>query len=105
MIVPRPSIRAPVPSSEKFSLGLWRHLETSAPILESALAGFDCKLSRAVEIGTHGIIFGEIQAVHTRTVATKPLLYAHGSYGGFASIAAASDLPSLWIPMWTHEPH
>jgi flavin reductase (DIM6/NTAB) family NADH-FMN oxidoreductase RutF len=95
----------PLSSGAKFSLGLWRQLETRAPILESALAGFDCKLGQAVEVGTHGIIFGQIQAVHTRAVAAKPLLYAHGSYGGFASSAAASDLDSLWIPTWTHEPH
>jgi flavin reductase (DIM6/NTAB) family NADH-FMN oxidoreductase RutF len=95
----------PVPSSDKFSLGLWRRLITPAPILESALVAFDCTLAQSVEVGTHGILFGEIRAVHTRAVAAKPLLYAHGSYGGFASIAAASDLESLWIPTWNHEPH
>ena len=95
----------PIPSSEKFSLGLWRQLLTRAPVLESALVGFDCRLAQSVEVGTHGILFGEIQAVHTRAVAAKPLLYAHGSYGGFASTAAASDLESLWIPTWNHEPH
>ncbi len=95
----------PIASSEKFSLGLWRHLITRAPILESALVGFDCKLAQSVEVGTHGILFGEIQAVHTRAVAAKPLLYAHGSHGGFASPAAASDLERLWIPTGNHEPH
>jgi flavin reductase (DIM6/NTAB) family NADH-FMN oxidoreductase RutF len=95
----------PISSGDKFSLGLWRHLVTGAPILESALVGFDCRLAQSVEVGTHGILFGEIQAVHTRPVAAKPLLYAHGSYGGFASTAAASDLESLWIPTWNHEPH
>jgi flavin reductase (DIM6/NTAB) family NADH-FMN oxidoreductase RutF len=95
----------PIPAADKFSLGLWRHLDTRAPVLESALAGFDCKLTQSVEVGTHGIIFGAIQAIHTRAVAAKPLLYAHGSYGGFASTSTASDLASLWIPTWNHEPH
>ena len=95
----------PLPSSEKFALGIWRRLVTSSPILESALAGFDCKVTSSVEVGTHGIIFGEIQDIHARPVAAKPLLYGHGAYGGFASEAAANELESLWIPTWTTPPH
>jgi flavin reductase (DIM6/NTAB) family NADH-FMN oxidoreductase RutF len=93
----------PVPSSEKFSLGLWTRLETTAPILESALASFDCRLSHAVEVGTHGILFGEIQAAQVRVVPAKPLLYAHGGYGGFASMAAAGELENLWMPTWDEQ--
>jgi len=95
----------PVTSSDKFALGLWFNLATGAPILESGLVGFDCRVSQSVEVGTHGIIFGEVQAIHARTVAAKPLLYAQGSYGGFASVAATSDPQTLWIPTWDHEPH
>jgi flavin reductase (NADH)/flavin reductase len=85
---------------DKFTAGLWTHLDTRAPILESALAAFDCRVSHAVDVSTHGILFGEIQAVKVRAVAAKPLLYAHGAYGGFASMAAANELESLWIPNW-----
>jgi flavin reductase (DIM6/NTAB) family NADH-FMN oxidoreductase RutF len=60
-------------------------------------------LSSAVEVGTHGILFGEIQAVQVRKVPAKPLLYAHGGYGGFASMAAAGELDSLWIPTWEEQ--
>lgn len=95
----------PLAANEKFSLGIWRRLTTRAPILESALVGFDCKVASAVEVGTHGIIFGEIQDVLVRPVEAKPLLYGHGSYGGFATTAAASELESLWIPTWTTPPH
>jgi flavin reductase (DIM6/NTAB) family NADH-FMN oxidoreductase RutF len=95
----------PLPSNEKFGLGLWLRLETRAPVLESALVGFDCRVTQAVEIGTHGIVFGEVQAIHARAVAAKPLLYAHGSYGGFSSAGAAADPGYLWIPTWDHEPH
>ena len=92
----------PMPSTEKFSLGLWTRLETGSPILESALAGFDCRLSHAVEVGTHGILFGEILAVQLRAEAAKPLLYAHGGYGRFASEAAA-ELDSLSMPTWDEQ--
>jgi flavin reductase (NADH)/flavin reductase len=93
-----------LPFSEKFAHGLWRRLKTGAPILESALVAFDCKLSDSVEVSTHRILFGEIQDVLLRPVAAKPLLYGHGTYGGFSSEAAASELESLWIPTWTTPP-
>lgn len=93
----------PITAEEKFSLGLWTRLDTRAPILESALAGFDCRLTHAVEVGTHAILFGEIHAAKVRKIAAKPLLYAHGAYGGFASMRAASELESLWIPTWDEQ--
>jgi flavin reductase (NADH)/flavin reductase len=95
----------PVTSAERFALGIWLKLDTQAPILESALASFDCRVTQSVEVGTHGIVFGEIQAVHARKVAAKPLLYAHGAYGGFESMAAANSLENLWMPTWDHDPH
>ncbi len=90
---------------QKFASGLWYTRVTGAPLLESALAAFDCRVSHDVAVGTHGILFGEIQAVSVRQTAAKPLLYAHGAYGGFASFAEASDLESLWIPSWDYEPN
>lgn len=94
-----------IPPEEKFTLGLWHVRMTGAPLLESALAAFDCRMSQDVAVGTHGILFGEIQAVSVRANATKPLLYAHGVYGGFSSYSEASDLESLWIPTWDYEPN
>ncbi|MGE0116235.1 MAG: flavin reductase family protein [Steroidobacteraceae bacterium] len=96
---------SPVSSAEKFALGLWIHLHTRAPVLESALVAFDCLVSQTVEAGTHGIVMGEIQAVHVRKAAAQPLLYAHGAYGGFESMAAANNIKNFWIPTWDHEPH
>jgi flavin reductase (DIM6/NTAB) family NADH-FMN oxidoreductase RutF len=95
---------SPLSAQEKFAAGLWREGSTGAPLLEGALAVFDCRVSQTLGSGTHGIVLGEIQSVVVRTAAAKPLLYAHGAYGGFASYAAASDLESLWIPGWCHEP-
>jgi flavin reductase (DIM6/NTAB) family NADH-FMN oxidoreductase RutF len=95
----------PVPPEQKFQSGLWHTLATDAPVLESALASFDCRVSQDVAVGTHGILFGAIQAVAVRRAAAKPLLYSHGAYGGFSSLAEANDLESLWIPTWDYEPN
>jgi len=84
----------------RFAVGLWRKLETGAPILESALASFDCRITQAVDVGTHGILFGEIVAVRVRETDAKPLLYAHGQYGGFTSFDSTRGAEALWIPSW-----
>lgn len=94
----------PIPAEQKFAPALWQTRVTGAPMLESALAAFDCRVGQDVVVGTHGILFGEIQDVTVRKGAAKPLVYAHGGYGGFASFAEANDLDSLWIPGWNYEP-
>jgi flavin reductase (DIM6/NTAB) family NADH-FMN oxidoreductase RutF len=92
----------PIPSADKFAGGLWTRLETYAPVLESALASFDCRLSHSVEVGTHAILFGEILAAQVRSAMAKPLLYAHGGYGHFASVTA-NELHDLWMPTWDEQ--
>ena len=69
----------------RFETGVWNTLKTGAPILESALANFDCRLARLEEVATHGILFGEIQAVRFQPPGTEPLLYAHGAFGAFTA--------------------
>ena len=71
-----------LPIAEKFGAGIWRP-DTHSPLLETALAGFDCRLVQHIEVGTHGILFGEIQDIHLRADEARPLLYAGGGYGGF----------------------
>ena len=73
-----------LPGSEKFALGKWSSLVTGAPILESAIAVFDCKLTQVVEVATHGILLGEVQALNLHSAGAKPLLYVDGAYGAFA---------------------
>lgn len=95
----------PVPPGEKFSLGLWRRVATGAPVLESAVASFDCRVSQHVTVGTHGILFGEIHAVAVRGGTAKPLLYGHGAYGAFDISGEGGEPQSLWMPTWDYEPN
>ena len=89
-----------VTGDERFQEGVWNRLETGAPVLESALVSFDCRVAHAVEVGTHGIFFGAIQALRVRPLDAKPLLYVHGAYGGFASLGASLDPEILGLPAW-----
>jgi flavin reductase (NADH)/flavin reductase len=91
---------SPISAEEKFNEGLWTKLNTGAPILESALVGFDCRLVQTVSVGTHDILFGEIQAIKVRPAEVKPLLFAHGGYGGFASNQSAQMADLMWMPSW-----
>lgn len=85
---------------ERFAEGVWMTLETGAPVLESALVSFDCRIAQAVEVGTHGVLFGAIDAVRVRQADAKPLLYVHGSYGGFAAPGASFSPEVLGMPTW-----
>jgi len=85
---------------QRFEEGVWTTLGTGAPVLESALVSFDCRITQAVEAGTHGVLFGAIEAVRVRQTETKPLLYVHGSYGGFAVSGASLSPEVLGMPTW-----
>lgn len=67
----------------RFDTGTWTAQVTGAPLLESALATFDCRLTRLEEVATHGILFGEILAIRSHVSHTEALLYAHGMFGVF----------------------
>ena len=78
-----------VQGEARFDIGSWLELSTGAPVLESALATFDCRLTRLEEVATHGILFGEIQASRSRMMSAPALLYAHGTFGAFTPLAVA----------------
>ncbi|MBL0407256.1 flavin reductase family protein [Microvirga aerilata] len=72
-----------IKGEERFTAGAWAPLVTSAPVLESALAGLDCRVTEIVRMATHSVFFGAVVGVDSRTAA-KPLIYAHGTYGTFS---------------------
>jgi flavin reductase (NADH)/flavin reductase len=95
---------SPVPPEQKFDDGIWQTLATGSPVLESALVAFDCKLTQAVEAGTHDILLGRIECVHVRRTEMKPLLFAQGGYGGFADTRVAEVADLMWMPSWHSQP-
>ena len=68
----------------RFTSGHWLTLATGAPVLASALVAFDCRVSDIAEIGSHGVFFGEVQAIHLSDGIDRPLLYLQGAYGSFS---------------------
>jgi flavin reductase (NADH)/flavin reductase len=81
-----------VAGEARFFGACWTQLLTGAPVLESALASFDCRIAQTVDVGTHRIVLGTVQALRRSAAGGKPLLYANGSYGGFTPWLATPEL-------------
>jgi 4-hydroxyphenylacetate 3-hydroxylase, reductase component len=63
--------------------GEWRAGATGAPILNDAIAHFDCALSARHDGGDHVILVGEVKA-HAHRDGAHPLLYYRGRYRALA---------------------
>ena len=65
--------------AERFAGGEWSELVTGAPVLNSALASFDCRVVERLERGSHAVLFCEVQAVRL-TEGAQPLVYVDRDY-------------------------
>jgi len=66
--------------AERFEAGIWTTLATGAPVLEGAVASFDCRVSEMVEKGTHLVVFGEVQAIRMGSAQDHGLIYFERDY-------------------------
>lgn len=64
---------------DKFRCARWDTMATGAPILENALAAFDCRLVRDKIVGTHHVFFGEVEAVRLAD-SGRALVYSNRAY-------------------------
>jgi flavin reductase (DIM6/NTAB) family NADH-FMN oxidoreductase RutF len=67
--------------TERFALGQWSTLSTGAPVLDGALANFDCIVVREIEAATHTLFLGRVLAVRANE-ARAPLIYSNGRFTG-----------------------
>ncbi|NWA60454.1 pyrimidine utilization flavin reductase protein F [Pantoea sp. B9002] len=51
------------PMAERFAAADWLTLASGSPLLDGALVSFDCKVAQVVSVGTHDILFCEVQAL------------------------------------------
>ena len=64
--------------AERFAHGTWSTLRTGAPVLESALAVFDCRVIEVITASTHSILIGAV--VDARYAPGQSLAYLERSY-------------------------
>ena len=64
---------------EKFACAEWIAGVTGAPILQGALATFDCRLIDDHVVGQHHVFFGEVEAAHVSEQG-RALIYSNRAY-------------------------
>ncbi|MGE5534388.1 MAG: flavin reductase family protein [Acidobacteriota bacterium] len=68
---------------DRFLAGQWTELETKVPLLEDAVANLDCRVTQAVDAGTHTLFCGLVVATHVAP-ASRPLIYYDGEFVSLA---------------------
>ncbi len=63
----------------RFGTGQWDALSTGAPALHGAVVSFDCRIVQTTDIGTHSVIFGEVEAIRHGS-AHDALIYFGRAY-------------------------
>lgn len=62
----------------RFEGATWHTLLTGAPLLDGALASFDCRITRIIEVGTHDIFICAVEGVEVGEVHEGLIYYARG---------------------------
>ncbi|GLK54083.1 flavin reductase [Methylopila capsulata] len=73
------------PAEERFAAATWSTGASGAPMLEGALASFDCLISRVVEVGTHAVLFCEVVGVRLGDTS-EGLIYVGRRYDAVAAV-------------------
>lgn len=69
-----------VAPKEKFLAGDWTVTGAGAPLLASALVGFDCAVAECIAASTHDIFICDVLDVRLREAAGDPLIYFDGAF-------------------------
>ena len=72
-------------AEERFAEGLWQAQVTGAPVLEGALASFDCMVEDCVPSETHNIYLGRVVAA--ASLDQEGLIYRDGLFRRLAPVA------------------
>ncbi|WP_251978268.1 flavin reductase [Salinicola avicenniae] len=75
------------PMAARFARADWTTRETGVPVLEDALAHFECRISQRVTVGTHDVLFGEIVSM-TTCDERECLLYFDRQYHQLPPVAS-----------------
>lgn len=74
-----------VRGAERFKGGRWSTLVTGAPVLQGAVASFDCRVVDRYDFQTHSLFVCLVEAVHAAP-DREPLLYVNGSWASLLPV-------------------
>lgn len=78
--------------ADRFERARWQAGLHGAPLIEGALAHFECRLEQVLEGGDHLILLGRVER-YARFEGT-PLLFAQGAYGVAQELPAPASQPA-----------
>ncbi len=70
------------PVEQRFAAARWSTLATGAPVLEGALASFDCRIVSICDGGTHDVLMCAVEDM-TSEEDGRPLIYFDRAYHSF----------------------
>jgi flavin reductase len=76
------------PMEERSLTGSWATAESGDPMLEGAVAAFDCRVTEIVEKGTHLVVFAEVQAIRQGSADDHGLIYFGRDYHPVGAMVA-----------------
>lgn len=77
---------------DKFDRVPWRPAGTGSPLIEGALAWFDCRFEQIYPAGDHWFVLGRVLDMDVRAHRGNPLVFCHGRY---QRLAPAPGEPKL----------
>ncbi|KQP37769.1 flavin reductase [Methylobacterium sp. Leaf106] len=81
------------PMDERFAAAAWGELATGAPVLEGALAAFDCRIVARHAVGSHDVLFCEVVDL-SEPGGGQGLVYAGRRYHTLPVSSPASPAPA-----------
>lgn len=69
----------PMPSEQRFQVGVWTVNEEGVPVLDAAQSSVTCQVDQVHEYATHMIFIGRVLACDA-SPTVSPLVYQNGSY-------------------------
>ena len=72
--------RTDLAAADRFQIGDWSDAHTGAPVLQGAIASFDCELEQAVDFATHVILIGRVLKTVSNNASAEPLVYVGGAF-------------------------
>jgi flavin reductase len=74
------------PLEERFAAAKWTEGEGGAPILEGAIAAFDCVVSQSHTVGTHRVLFCEVIGTRVAEAEALPSIYLGRGFRNLAPV-------------------
>jgi flavin reductase len=62
----------------RFCHGVWDTQKTGAPALQGAVVSFDCRVTQVTEVGTHSVLFCEVEATRHGSVREGLIYFGRG---------------------------